>query len=546
MFYVQDNEKKYTGFDDAGEAVKAYKKAKEKSPYWWSANTDIGLLITKEPIARRSTEQIMQGKDWVALSCVSEWDKYSQNLKYTNAAPIIREWIYSGKLSIKELSSNGTILMAELDKAKLHEKGCGWDDKYTMYLAKGLDGYYKFHNQVETVFKYNIPNCDDNKDFQTQKHCTPGEYIKAMLSLTESVAENKWPIIMSPNETEWSERNRIDANREYARFVKGIGEAAIKLRLNINAMAQAKALKYMDGYNWEFIEHSFPRYHDNKQIALLQNELLPMLNYLDAQRPKQYEKWTDKAIAEAVIQRTANIFEKAISNVKKKNGHIPEDICQFDEYLGNVRDKLDDEKWQKVQQEVQKESESGLYGYLTNRYPSQKWDKNIVDTIEYWAKQDGELDISTKEALDKLLPAEIADAAINAIVTEKDRLELEEPNQESYLGYTRKELSQRQKMAERFARDYAVMPGPSQESQRVYNNFISALKKEQHKDNSKDISVIDTARKIMASLSPAQRQCVGNILKAKGGNTGGAIEKILAKEICTAGRKKNKEEDRER
>lgn len=72
--------------------------------------------------------------------------------------------------------------------------------------------------------------------------------------------------------------------------------------------------------------------------------------------------------------------------------------------------------------------------------------------------------------------------------------------------------------------------------------LYQCAKKERHKDNSKGVSVVDTARKVMVNLSPAQQQCLENTLKEKGGNTERAIEKILAKEISTAERKKGKKE----
>lgn len=95
MFYVRDNEEKYTGFDDARDAVKAYRKATENTPSW-DFNRDIGLLITKEPIAGKPIEQVMQGKDWVALSCASQWNRQSQNLFGANLATIMQDWIRFG------------------------------------------------------------------------------------------------------------------------------------------------------------------------------------------------------------------------------------------------------------------------------------------------------------------------------------------------------------------------------------------------------------------------------------------------------------------
>lgn len=147
--------------------------------------------------------------------------------------------------------------MAELDKAGLREEGNGWDDKYAMYLAQGIDHYCASHYIVDGILKNNIPDWDNNKDVQKIKRSTPDEFIKAMLSLTECAVQNKGAYI--DNERAW--------------LIKLTGKAAIKLGLDINVIAQAKSLKCLNGYNWEFIEHPFPLYFSSKEIALLQNDL---------------------------------------------------------------------------------------------------------------------------------------------------------------------------------------------------------------------------------------------------------------------------------
>lgn len=70
MFYVKNNDGEFKGFNNAKEAVETYSKLDEKT----GNGRDIGLLITKEPIAEKSIEQVLQEQDWLTVSCVQRID----------------------------------------------------------------------------------------------------------------------------------------------------------------------------------------------------------------------------------------------------------------------------------------------------------------------------------------------------------------------------------------------------------------------------------------------------------------------------------------
>lgn len=478
-----------------------------------------------------------------------------------------------------------------------------------------------------------------------------------MLSITEDIAKHTNEVVYpSKDYPQWSKEEKATLNRNYARFIQKTGEAAIKLGLDMNVIAQAKALEYLDGYDWRFIENNLPntttdRKNANRQlIDMIQNAELPMLKNLSAPRLEGYEKWSDEIVAKAVIRGTNYLTQQIVNQNERTGIYVPLEIRQFTEYLSNVVDKLNveyernEQREQRQEKSVAKEQDEdvgfsreqqnkigavtnlaietckmvnqnrpfdydnaavyqpvidiaeqvilnegytshvphidieankviatteptkeakahlintlkqqaaervemakthttftpnptvakaielckeiasahddntfvineisgigfniiqpittmaeittnalgnsikpaikpetllnerkqeledrdapksiALYDYLTETYPHQKWDKNTVELVEYWAKESGGLDMDTKKQLDELHPAEIAEVAENMIKEEMDGLELEEEGQESYRGYTLKELNKRLETIQKFAEDNIVI-----------------------------------------------------------------------------------------